>query len=53
MADVGCSLSWLLSHQQCLRIDTAESIDDDLSLNTLNGIDDNSDATLVNSFKTL
>ena len=39
MTDVGSSLSRLVAHHECLRVDQAEGIDDDLALDGLNGVD--------------
>ena len=44
MSDVGCGLPGFLSEHECLRVDEAESVDDDLALDRLNGVDDHSDS---------
>lgn len=47
VTQVTCALTGLLAHHKVLRIDQAESINDDLSLDGLNGIDDDSDGSRV------
>lgn len=47
VADVGSRLTWLLAGHQRLWVDKAESINDDLSLDRLNWINDDSDGSWV------
>lgn len=44
MAQVGCTLSRLLTQHQRLRVDETEGVNDDLSLDGLYGIDDDGDS---------
>ena len=44
MSDVGCGLPGFLSEHEGLRVDEAESVDDDLALDGLDGVDDHSDS---------
>jgi hypothetical protein len=43
VANVGGGLAGLVAHHECLRVDEAEGIDDDLALYGLDGVDDNGD----------
>lgn len=43
VSNVGCGLPGFLSEHECLRVDETESVDDNLALDGLDGIDDNSD----------
>jgi hypothetical protein len=53
VSNVGGGLPWLLAHEQGLRVDATEGIDDDLTLYTLNGIHHHGNATLVDGLETL
>lgn len=44
MTQVGSALSWLLAQHQRLRVDKAEGINNDLSLNGLDRIDNDGDS---------
>ena len=44
MSDVGCGLPGFLPEHEGLRVDEAESVDDDLALHGLDGVDDHSDS---------
>lgn len=39
VAQIGCCLTGLVTHHECLWVDEAESIDDDFALNRLYGVD--------------
>lgn len=43
VADVGGCLAGLVTHHECLRVDEAEGIDDDFTLDGLDGVDDDGD----------
>lgn len=45
VAQVGCTLARLLTKHEGLRVDQAEGINDDLSLDGLDGIDDDGDGS--------
>ena len=47
VADVGCRLAWLLAGHERLWVDQAEGINNDLSLDRLNRINDDGDCSWV------
>ena len=47
MAKITCALTWLLAHHKELRIDQAKGINNDLTLNRLDRIDNDGDRTRV------
>lgn len=53
MAQIGCGLARLLTKHQGLWVDEAESVDDNLTLNGLDRIDDNGDSTRSELFEGL
>jgi len=40
VANIGCSLAWLLSHHDGVRINKTECVNDDFSFNRLDGVND-------------
>jgi hypothetical protein len=53
MPDVGCDLARLLIEQEQLGIDEAKCIDDHFALDTLDGVDHNSDSSRIELLKAL
>ena len=53
VAQVGCRLAGLLTEHERLGVDEAESVDHDLALDGLNGVNNHSDSTGVELFETL
>lgn len=45
VAQVRCSLPWLLTHHKCLGGDEPEGVNDDFAFDRLNGINDYGDGT--------
>jgi hypothetical protein len=44
VSNVGCGLPGFLSEHECLRVDEAEGVNDDLALDGLDRVDDHSDS---------
>lgn len=52
-SDVGCGLPWLNACLMSEGVDESEGINDDLSSNGLNGVDDNCDTSGIEHLKGL
>lgn len=53
MPQIGCSLAGLLTKHQRLWVDEAKGVDNNLTLNGLDGIDDNGNSTRSELFERL
>jgi len=53
VAQIGSTLAWLLSEHKRLRVDESECIDDDLALDGLDGVNNDSNSSRCQLFERL